>query len=307
MTATPPNQSSKETGALHVEIGTGESIDEATAGDILTLTLFDLGADAVGESHNGSALVLTAGFTSPVEAEAAKARLLEQHGPWVASATVEAVSNQEWIDAQRAGLQPTIIGDWHIRAPWHPEPADIDPRHDIVIDPGAAFGHGAHPTTRMTIELMLEHLTPSNAADITVVDLGTGTGVAAIIAGRLGARVRAVEIDPAALEVAWFNIERNSGFPFDDVHMLIDLLKGDAADAQVETSDLVLVNVTLDVHRQIAKQASNAREVIASGILHHQIERLQDLYFGHEPITLTTSGEWAAVNFSKTDHMGRKN
>ena len=180
-------------------------------------------------------------------------------------------------------------------------------RDSIVIDPGAAFGHGAHPTTRMTIEMMLKYLTPANASNTTVVDLGTGTGVAAIIAARLGARVRAIEIDPVALEVAWFNVERNSGYPFDDVHRLIELQKGDAANATIETSDLVLVNVTLDVHRQIAKQASNAREVIASGILHHQIEKLQDLYFGHEPITLTTSGEWAAVNFSKTDHMGRKN
>lgn len=307
MTASPTDPSSSQTGALHIEIGTDGSIDDHTAGELITLTLFDLGADAVGESEAESALVLTAGFATADQAEAAKRRVDALHDSWVARSFVEAVSNAGWVEAQRAGLEPTVIGDWHIRAPWHPEPDGVEPIYDIVIDPGAAFGHGAHPTTRMTIELMLEHLTPATAPNTTVVDLGTGTGVAAIIAARLGARVRAIEIDPAALDAAWFNIERNSAHPFDDVHMLIDLLQGDAAQATIKPSELVLVNMTLDVQRVVAERASMADRVVASGVLHRQIEQLLDLYFGHEPITIDSSGEWAAVKFSKTDHMGRKN
>ena len=286
------------TGALRVALATrGHNIDEENAAQLLSMALFDLGAQAVGEDHGEDGLTLTAGFASLAAANDAKVLLRERHRDLVSSTTTTEVSSSVWVDNQRDSLEPTTIGRWHIRAPWHPKP-NIDPLYDIVIDPGVAFGHGAHPTTRLTIELMLDHVTEETAPEMTVVDLGTGTGVAAIIAARLGATVRAVEIDTDALTVAFLNINRNSCTPFDDVSERITLISSDAADVPIEPTNLVLANVTLDVQRLLAPQLLEARLVLTSGVLRHQVQSMQDLYPARRASTIRTSGEWAAIEFS---------
>ncbi len=82
----------------------------------------------------------------------------------------------------------------HVRAPWHPEvSAEVAPV-EVVIDPGQAFGTGAHATTRLCLELLLE-LEPSGP----LVDLGCGSGVLAIAAAKLGwAPVLGVDHEPAS-------------------------------------------------------------------------------------------------------------
>ncbi len=292
-------------GALHVQIGSNDTVDETLAAEIVSMTLFDLGAQAVGENHEAG-LALIAGFASIDEAEAAAAMLRRHYGELVDSCHSSEVKAATWVESQRDGLEPTVIGPWHIRAPWHPEP-EIDPLFDVVIDPGVAFGHGAHPTTRLTIELMLRHVTRETAPGLTVVDLGTGTAVAAIIAARLGANVRAVEIDPDALDVAWQNIDRNSAEPCHEVRDGIELIAGDAAGARIEPTDLVLANVTLDVQRLLVERTTRAHRVLASGILCRQVHELRRLYSGHVASTISTSGEWAAVELSSIAGMGRKN
>nr|MBA3328229.1 50S ribosomal protein L11 methyltransferase [Solirubrobacterales bacterium] len=84
---------------------------------------------------------------------------------------------QRWRDFHRP---VTIGGRLHVRPPWADPPQDPGV-HDIVVDPGQAFGTGAHDTTRLCLELLLE-LEPGGAA----VDLGCGSGVLAIAAARLG-------------------------------------------------------------------------------------------------------------------------
>lgn len=293
--------------ALRVQIGSNGVVDEQTANDIVAMTLFDLGAQAVGETRANNQLTLTAGFAMLDCAQAADKHLREELGDLIGSTLVEQIANSTWVQAQRAAIEPTTVGPWHIRAPWHTKPANVAPSRDIVIDPGEAFGHGGHPTTRLTIELMLRHLTPDSAASVTVVDLGTGTGVAAIIAARLGATVRAIEIDEAAIDVARTNIACNSNDRFDDVANKIELIHGDAADARIEPTDLVLANVTLDIQRLLAERLSVAANLVTSGFLCRQVGTMDSLYVGHRPSTIRIYGEWAAVNFSKNAALGRKN
>ena len=123
-------------------------------------------------------------------------------GGVVVSVRGEAVAG-DWAERWRQFHQPVLVADrvW-VRPPWaEPRPGAID----LVIDPGQAFGTGAHPTTKLSLALMLD-LEPRGS----FADLGCGSGVLAIAAGLLGFRpVSAVDNEPAALEATEANAAVN--------------------------------------------------------------------------------------------------
>ena len=290
--------------SLRCHISADAHTDLDTAGDIVSLSLFDLGALAVGQPEiTASMSILLAGFETTFSAKTAADALGELYPSLISEVVVETVSDAVWVDSQRAGLGASWIGPWRVRAPWHELPDDVPTGVDIQIDPGTAFGHGAHPSTRLAAELLLRHANETTK----VLDLGTGTGVLAIIASRLGADVVAVESDLQACEVARGNIERNSAPPHEATTDRIGLLHGDAAAMVVKSGDLVVANVTLDVQRLLAAQCANAQRLILSGVLCHQVRALQDLYPMHIASTIRTAGEWACVEFSSASLASRKN
>lgn len=266
---------------------------------IASMHLFDAGALAIGEDsavdQAGASVRLTAGFESEASAERA-ATLLERHMPDLTCRVVADTTHESWVESQRQSLQPTTIGPWHIRAPWHDTPPQENTAlHDIVIDPGAAFGHGAHPSTRLAIELMLANVERPNVEPATViVDLGTGTGVIAIVAAKLGHSVRASDIDPAAIEATAVNVKKNG------VEQMVELTSGDAGETEVDAGDLVIANVTMDVHRTIAPSYATADHIVVSGVLCRQVAEMRDLLPGHHAAIIGTSGDWAAISFRRS-------
>ena len=97
-----------------------------------------------------------------------------------------------WEDRWREFHRPTRAGPFWIGPPWELPPRDVVP---VVIDPGRAFGTGAHATTRLCVELLAD-LKPQS-----ILDIGCGSGVVAIAAALLGfAPVTAVDVDPAAID-----------------------------------------------------------------------------------------------------------
>jgi ribosomal protein L11 methyltransferase len=123
----------------------------------------------------------------------------------IGGVTVEVTGSEvgdDWADRWKAFHRPiTVGGRLHVRPPWtEPEPGCID----IVIDPGQAFGTGAHPTTRMCLELLLD-VTPGPLAD-----LGCGSGVLAIAAAKLGfGPIVAVDNEAAAVDATLANASAN--------------------------------------------------------------------------------------------------
>ena len=108
----------------------------------------------------------------------------------------------DWAVRWREFHRPAQIGRVRVRAPWHEPPGE---GIDIVIDPGQAFGTGAHPTTRLCVELMLD-LEPEDA----LADLGCGSGVLAIAAAKLGfGPVVAVDNEQAAVDATLANATAN--------------------------------------------------------------------------------------------------
>ena len=122
------------------------------------------------------------------------------------SASLERLEDADWVRETQRQFAPMPVGKrlWIVPT-WHeaPEPDAIN----IVLDPGAAFGTGSHPTTRLCLAWLEERITPGD----TVLDYGCGSGILAIAAMKLGAAAATgVDIDPLALEAARYNSERNA-------------------------------------------------------------------------------------------------
>lgn len=153
-----------------------------------------------------------------------------------------------WEEAWRVFHKPARVGGLWIGPPWEqPEPGE----RAVVIDPGRAFGTGAHPTTRACIELL------ARAERSPLLDIGCGSGVLAIAAARLGfGPIRAVDNDPIAVETTIANAAANG------VTMDVALLDGEVDALPVMAT--TVANVLLaPVDRILARLDSGV--VITSG------------------------------------------
>ncbi len=115
-----------------------------------------------------------------------------------------AVEDLDWSELWREHFTTLRVGRLVVHPSWEP-PDDAD-ELAISLDPGQAFGTGQHPTTRLCLAAIERECEPGDA----VLDLGTGSGVLALAAARLGAaRVDALDTDPDAVEAARENVRRN--------------------------------------------------------------------------------------------------
>jgi ribosomal protein L11 methyltransferase len=153
-----------------------------------------------------------------------------------------------WDDRWREFHHAVRIGPLWVGPPWETPPSDAIP---VVIDPGRAFGTGAHPTTRLCLESLLDR-SPGR-----LLDVGCGSGVIAIAAAKLGfAPVAAVDFDAAAVEATEANARAN-GVELDV--RLADLRCGGLPDA-----DLVAANITLAAVQALGPRLA-AFAVLTSG------------------------------------------
>jgi ribosomal protein L11 methyltransferase len=153
------------------------------------------GDEPAGERHwpRTRVTALVPGDTDPQQLFDA---LREQAPQWAGNpATRERFADQDWIAAFRQRFEPLRFGRLGVRASWSPPFAEDVV--DIVIDPGMAFGTGAHATTSLCLAALAAM---PDVAGARVIDYGCGSGILAIAAARLGAAaVLAVDIDPQAL------------------------------------------------------------------------------------------------------------
>ena len=185
-----------------------------------------------------------------------------------AAASIDRLEDADWValtqrqfDPIRAGSRLWIVPTWH--AP--PEPDAVN----VVLDPGAAFGTGSHPTTRLVLGWLERHVRPGDA----VLDYGCGSGILGIGALMLGAaRAIGVDVDPLALEAARYNSRRN--------HVELD-----ARDANRELpadADLTVANILANPLRMLAPLLATHTRVggllALSGILEEQADAVTLAY-----------------------------
>ena len=160
----------------------------------------------------------------------------------------------DWADRWREFHEPAQIGGTHVRAPWHAPPAE---GIDIVIDPAQAFGTGAHPTTRMCLEL-LQQL----SAGGPLADLGCGSGVLAIAAAKLGfGPITAVDHEVPAIEATESNA-RHNGLTLERVE------RRDLRSEPAPVEAVTLANLVRPLLLQVAELLPEQPEtLIVSGLL----------------------------------------
>ena len=167
------------------------------------------------------------------------------------------VADADWTAAWREHFRPVAVGHALLVAPPWEIPAASD-RLVLVIEPGRAFGTGHHGTTAgclTLLEALVAAERPSRA-----IDLGTGSGILAIAAARLGVgRVLACDSDPDAVAATQTNAALNG--VADRVRPIV----GDAATLAAEPAPLVLANLLAAAHRALAERY--ARLVAPNGML----------------------------------------
>lgn len=192
----------------------------------------------------------------------------------------------DWAERWKAFHRPVDIGGrLRVLPPWEPPPGGD--AIDVVIDPGQAFGTGAHESTRLCLELLLE-LAPGGA----LADWGCGSGVLAIAAARLGWEpVLACDSDPAAVEATRANARVN-GVPAIAVER-VDLRRAEGPSAPTVVANLVRP-LLLDV---AAVMTRPPRRLIVSGLLRGEAGAVAAAFARHglREADRRDGGDWTAL------------
>lgn len=204
---------------------------------------------------------------------------------------VQGFENEDWSESWKKSFKPIRLGDHIVICPGWLEYEKQPDDKVIEIDPGMAFGTGTHETTGMCAALIEKYVQPGQR----VIDIGTGSGILAIVAAHMGAKkVLATDLDAVAVRVAAENAALNG---FGDK---IDCRCGDLLDVVDVSGDVVIANIIADVILMLAKPvrerivpngvficsgiATDRREDVRRALLENDYEILD------EPV----KGEWAA-------------
>ncbi len=236
------------------------------------------------------------------ELESLLKNIFKLHGQCLPPCDIKEIKEEDWAENWKQHFKPVQIGSKIIVKPsW--EPVSVKNGQIVIeIDPSMAFGTGDHPTTRMiieTMESMWDELLHRNPSPI-VLDLGTGTGILAIVAAKLGVkRVLAIDIDEDAIRCAKENIEANNVARFITVSNTKDWDAKDTYDVIVANLDL---NTLTSLSNKIVYSLKRGGFLLLSGILNEQIEKILDAYqqLGLECLCVKIDPfekEWAEIVF----------
>jgi len=265
--------------------------------DLASAKLFDLGATGI-EVRDATTLVkgkegaetLVASFADEEAAARAATSLPEAWNP-----RCDAIVGDAWRDEYKKYFHPfELCAGIIVRPPWE-EYAAKEGERVLTLEPGRAFGTGLHETTSLVAEVLAAH-----AGEIRgrwVLDVGTGSGILALLALVLGASLaRAIDVDADAVHVAVENAEANG---------LTDRLVADTAELSALTGryPVIVANIEATVLTELAPllaaRADAGGLVVLSGLLgpevSAQLEGVRAAYSRFQHIETRTKGDWAAL------------
>ncbi|MDT8715310.1 50S ribosomal protein L11 methyltransferase [Clostridium sp. 19966] len=201
------------------------------------------------------------------------------------------VKEEDWANNWKKYYKPTKIGDKIIIKPLWEEYEAKNGEMVVVLDPGMAFGTGTHETTRMCILSLEKHV----KKDSEVFDIGTGSGILAITAAKLGAKnVVGVDLDPVAVDSAKENVEYNN---LDN----IEVLYGNLMDVVEGKADVIVANIIAEVIVILVDSVKNfiktGGRFITSGIIKDRKDMVVNklLAEGFEVEEIMNDGEWLCI------------
>ncbi len=194
----------------------------------------------------------------------------------------------DWADRWTDFHRPVVIADrLRVRPSWFEA---TEGQIDVVVDPGMAFGTGAHSTTRLCLE-MLVALAEAGEAEGPLSDWGTGSGVLAIAAAKLGwSPVHASDREPASLEAVEQNASANG--------VEIDLERSDVRERSPRIAKTVVANLTAPLLETCAKALEEPPDVfVCSGMLHREVDAVSEAFAaaGLEETERRREGEWSGL------------
>ncbi|HKP57271.1 MAG TPA: 50S ribosomal protein L11 methyltransferase [Polyangiales bacterium] len=269
---------------VHVDV----TSDQA---ELVSASLFELGASGI-EERDGSTLAGPSGASSITlvasfaDEESANGAVLElaDYRP-----RLEYVVGDAWRDGWRAYWKPLRVGERLVVVPswetFEPGPNDLV----LALDPGQAFGTGTHETT----QLLLCELETRVTAGVPLLDIGTGSGILAIAALRLGAsRALVLDNDPLAVDAARENAERNG--------VAAQLTaSAEPVERVSERYPLVLANIEARVLEPlapvIAARVAPGGLLMLSGLLAGDVARVREAFAAFSELSRPERGEWRAL------------
>jgi len=271
---------------------------DASQSDILSASLFELGATGVEErdqatlqkSSSDSTVTLVASFDSFDDANDAAAALAEY------GARVEEIVGDAWRDAWKDGfhpfhLTPSII----VRPPWEEWSAAPGERV-LVLEPGRAFGTGLHATTSLVARALERHADELEGHEI--LDVGCGTGILAIVALAHGAsKARAVDNDADVIDVVRENAARNG---------MLERIDADTTDATqlLGSWPVIVANIEARVLVPMAPALNRLLGehglLILSGVLEEQRDEVVAAYAPLRLEKIEQQDEWVAIELRKS-------
>lgn len=207
------------------------------------------------------------------------------------SYTFEEIEQTNWNEEWEKNFNPIIVdGLCSIRAPFHPKP---ETEYDIIIEPKMSFGTGHHETTHM----MIQHVLKNDFKDKSVLDMGCGTGILAILAEMKGARaIDAIDYDNWCYLNSLENVERNNC-------KHITVLEGDASLLIDQKYDTIIANINRNILLNdmvsYAKCLNVNGTLFLSGFYNSDIPSIQEACNKYQLTCVETleRNKWVALKF----------
>jgi len=209
--------------------------------------------------------------------------------------TKEIIKEENWNQKWESQIKPVIINNFvAIRPSFSPPIKKV--KHDLIITPKMSFGTGHHPTTHLMVELMQS----IDFKNKTVVDVGTGTGVLAILAEKCGAsNIIAIDYDEWSIQNALENIKANNCR-----HVKLrqqDNLSG------IKEADIILANINLNVIEELANSivsiVKTGTILLVSGFVDKDGKAMKNIFKAKSFVKLKSKkqSDWLAILFEKND------
>ena len=210
----------------------------------------------------------------------------------------------DWINNWKQYFHQFYIDDMLVIPSWEEIENPDHKGHILHIDPGTAFGTGAHETTQLCIRQIKKYVTP----ETEILDVGCGSGILGIVALMYGAKhAKGTDLDPCALDASKENLENNNINP-DDFEIIIGniISEKEVMDwAGYEKYDIVVANIlhnVLDPLTPVIKnQLKKGGIYITSGIIDEKEQFVLDVMKreGLEVLEVTRQGEWVSITARK--------
>ena len=203
----------------------------------------------------------------------------------------EKMYEEDWANTWKQYYKPSKVGEKIVVKPIWEEYEEKEGELVVNLDPGMAFGTGTHETTRMCIQALEKYVKEES----TVFDVGCGSGILAIAAAKLGAKLAVgVDLDPVAVESSIENVGYNNINNIEILHgNLVEVIDGKA--------DIVVANILAEIicilTDDVKRVMKDGGVFITSGIIHDRVDMVCEKLeaTGFEVIEKNRDGEWNCI------------